>query len=116
MEHCKGAGSNRSFETTNYGIKTCPSKEWKLILDSSGLRVDGDSLEEVYGFDYGVWSTQTTVTELLVQGRIFPNIRKLKESDTVHSAKLKDCEILAVVLYTGPMVRNYFLFDRLFKY
>jgi len=115
MEHCKGAGSNRSFVTTNYGIITYPNKEWKLIMDSSGLRVNGKILEEVDDFDYGKWSAQPSVMELLVQDRTFPNIRNLKELDTVVTGKLEHCEILAVVLYTGPMVCFNFFVDPVFK-
>ncbi len=40
-----------------------------------------------------------------VNGRCVPCVKELLESDQARQAGLQECEIVAVVLYTGPMVR-----------
>ena len=78
-EHCVKAGCDVSFTTPNYGITTCPSKEFKIVtgeetcpdnemLDKTGKRV-----------------------------RVIRPLAELKKIKVVLKAKLNDCEILLVV-------------------
>jgi ankyrin repeat protein len=80
MEHCSKAGCKDSFTSGNYCITTCPYNEWRISVDS--------------------------VTELadMTHGRQLKKISDLIQSEAAKEAKLVTCEVIAVVLYTGPMV------------
>ena len=77
-EHCAGPGSTHSFTTRNYGITTCPSKEWGIVVGSVECPPGGD--------------------------RCVPRVGELLGSRMSREAKLVRAEVIAVVLYSGPMV------------
>ena len=74
--------SDVEFVTLNYGLRTTPRIEWNTVLNV-------DKNKEI-------------------NGRIIPDYRVLLDSPTANRAKTKlvDCEIVATILYTGPMVRS----------
>ena len=80
-EHCSRSGAKEEFETKNYEIKTTPSKEWKIVRGE--IKCPEDQIEH---------------------GRSIPKIGDLQKLDIAIEAKLQEPEIIAVVLYTGPMV------------
>ena len=74
--------SDVEFVTLNYGLRTTPRIEWNTVLNV-------DKNKEI-------------------NGRIIPDYRVLLDSPTANRAKTKlvDCEIVATILYTGPMGRS----------
>jgi hypothetical protein len=79
-EHCEETGCNLSFTTRNYGISTCPKKEWDIVVCGTAPR-----------------------PEHMMHGRVLPNIEQKMISDVAIKARLRREEVIAVVLYTGPM-------------
>jgi hypothetical protein len=67
--------------SSNYSIGTCAKKEW-------GIVVDGDSAP----------------TADMNYDRRIPSLEKLKELPASKRAGLEIFEIIALVLYTGPLV------------
>ena len=78
-EHCHDP--SRPFTTLNYGITTTPSREWAIV----------NSLAECPDAERR-------------HGRRIPSVDRLLALDRAVSAQLTRPEVLAVVLYTGPMV------------
>ncbi len=87
-EHCTKQGWETKFISSNYSIETYPKKEWEIVVD---FRIDLMSKED------------------LRQDRTIKRIAELEELDLVKATHLQKPEIIAVVLYTGPMVRIFFL-------
>jgi hypothetical protein len=83
-EHCGTPGSQTRFETGSVKRTTWPANEWAITVlgeyKSSGPGCVGPS-------------------------RKLQSIDQLMTEDLVVEAKLQRCEVIAVVLYTGPMVR-----------
>ena len=79
-EHCLKSGWDISFKTSNYGITTTPKDEWKFVVEMQSSNAD------------------------MRHGRRVLNIEELSESETALTARLTRVELVAVVLYTGPMV------------
>ena len=79
-EHCEQGDSDVDFETLNYGLLTTPRKEWDIVMNVDKSKESN--------------------------GRIIPDYRTLLESESTNHAepRLEDCEIVATILYTGPMV------------
>ncbi len=85
QEHCEKAGCNASFTTGNYKITTTPKQEWLYVAgDETGHRVACPDLDH---------------------GRRIVPISELMKLKLAIDAKLTDVEMLAVVLYTGPMFK-----------
>jgi hypothetical protein len=86
-DHCDHDDSDEPFFTINYGLRTTARNEWNIV-------VTVDKTKEI-------------------DGRVIPDYRVLLKSETANCAepKLEDCEIVATILYTGPMVLLYFLFS-----
>jgi hypothetical protein len=79
-EHCTKEGSDFEFETFKKKKKTS-KREWAIVVDGVPLKP---------GEDGG--------------GRKIPNIDDLKVHPMSVKANLLKIEIIALVLYTGPMV------------
>jgi hypothetical protein len=83
QEHCERAGCNTQFTTGNYKITTTPRQEWLYIAgDETGLQAPCADM------DHG--------------RRIMP-ISELMKLRLALDARLTEVEMLAIVLYTGPM-------------
>ena len=80
-EHYASPGDVEIFKSTNYGIVTTPRREW----------------------DIAVKKEVCTVEDLQHERRI-PDYKNLVEMELAVRARLIPEEVLAVVLYTGPMV------------
>jgi hypothetical protein len=82
LEHCSKSGHDLMIETTNYRLKTTPKKEWQILVEG---RLDLA--------DKG-------------HNRVVKHIDEYMSLDAVRLAKLSKPEVIAVVLYTSPMVRK----------
>lgn len=80
-EHCHGTTATETFETINYRIKTYPAREWAIVVDRAEL-TEGER-----GY-----------------GRKIPDIKELLRLELSEDAGLTEPEIIAVMLYSGPMV------------
>jgi hypothetical protein len=81
-EHCSRGGSHVRFVTGNYHINTFPAQEWAITVH----------------FDLSDADVR--------HNRRLATIAEHMENDIVKLARLVKCEVIAVVLYTGPMVSN----------
>jgi hypothetical protein len=75
-EHC----SKDEFETSNYTIRTCPKNEWDITVCGNLSLAD------------------------MRHARRLEAIDELMRKEIARSAGLTRCEVIAVALYTGPMV------------
>jgi hypothetical protein len=80
-EHCHGAAATRSFTTINYRITTCPLREWQHVVQRRPVPAD-----QMRG------------------GRRIPRVEELLRHGLVVEAGLQRAEVIATVLYSGPMV------------
>ncbi len=85
-EHCTKNGCMEKFRTSNRtsnysGFESYPKKEWEVIVQG----------------------TRCPEEEMRFNRRI-PNISDLCELPLTKKAKLEKAEVIAVVMYTGPMV------------
>ncbi len=81
-EHCHRDDSETLFTTRNYQIETCSKREWNII-------VHGEPTADMH------------------MGRKIPSIAELLELQVTVDAKLSRVEVIAVVLYTGPLFEKY---------
>jgi hypothetical protein len=79
-EHCHSQDSMTSFTTRNYGIQTCARNEWRIVVHSD------------------------TNNANMKDKRRIPIIEEALQLPMAKAAKLLRVEVIAVVLYTGPMV------------
>ena len=81
-EHCTQQGCTEKFKTLNYTeIESCPKQEWEIIMN------------------------RTTCPEHDMRfNRRIPVVSDLCKLPLAIKADLKREEIIAIVLYTGPMV------------
>jgi hypothetical protein len=80
-EHCLRQGFDQEFTTSNYNIKTCAKSEWLVVVEKN-FKKRADMQHE----------------------RRLLEIEKLMNLGVVQKARLTRHEVIAVVLYTGPMV------------
>jgi hypothetical protein len=85
QEHCERAGWDTSFTTGNYNITTTPKQEW--------LYIAGDETRKQVACP----------ASQMEHGRRILSIREAKKLKLAVDAKLTDAELLALILYTGPM-------------
>jgi hypothetical protein len=86
LEHCSKPVSSRKFTTSNYGVVTTAQDEWELVLNA-----DKDQV-------------QFSDTCVAMHGRRIPRYKNLLKLDLSVKAELTQAEVIAVILYTGPMV------------
>ncbi len=77
--------SKTQFTTPNYGIETFPAEEWRVVTE-----IDTNKEKE----------------DLKGHKRVIPNYQELLRSERSLQARLEKEEIIAIILYTGPMVRR----------
>lgn len=85
MEHCSKAGSTVQFTTPNYRLVTTPRLEWAVVVDGE------TSLPEDH----------------MLHGCTLRPIDELTKIDVAVKAGLTRVEVIALVLYTGPMYAIY---------
>jgi hypothetical protein len=83
-EHCRRAGSQVYFVTGNYNIRTCPANEWAITVCGDFTHAD------------------------MRHERRLEKIEESMKTEIVLTSGLIRCEVIAVVLYTGPMVKDFF--------
>ena len=81
-EHCSKAGWDIEFTTSNYSITTTPQREWRFVVDMDTAGAD------------------------MRHGRRALNLDELSQLDTARRGNLCRVELIAVTIYTGPMVRR----------
>jgi hypothetical protein len=81
LEHCARDGCDTRICTTNYNLITTPRREWRLVLGE-----------------------ETASDDDLRFDRRIPSYKQLGDLEVAKTAGLTLVEIIAVVLYTGPMV------------
>jgi hypothetical protein len=82
-EHCHTPDSKKMFLTRNYGIRTCPDNEWCIVVNND-----------------------TNLADMRGDRRI-PDIHDLLQLEQARGAHMTKEEMIAVVLYTGPMYEKY---------
>jgi hypothetical protein len=82
QEHCERSGCDFEFTTSNYSITTCPKMEWQYIVEN------------------------TACPDMGHKRRLVP-IKELMQKKVSKVAKLCEEEVIAVILYTGPMFQVY---------
>ena len=82
LEHCGMYGHNLPLTTGNYHITTTPKEEWAIVVDN--VPPSGDHMGH---------------------GRTIRPLQELMQEPLVAEANLIKEEVVAVVLYTGPLVR-----------
>ena len=82
-EHCHTRDSNETFRSRNYGVQTCPHNEWQITVKNDTSNAD------------------------MGHGRVVRKVDEMLELALVKGAKLNRVEVIAVVLYTGPMFEKY---------
>jgi hypothetical protein len=82
------------FETPNYKITTCSKTEWILVTTT----------EEQERNTYWLRSNNIQDPEKVLHGRKLPIIAELKKTQLYDESRMQEVELIAVVLYTGPMV------------
>ena len=85
MEHCTGKFCHQVFVTDNYKISTCPFNEWHITVLGDLSKASSDAAK--------------------AHNRRFVSIEVLMKVEVAVEAGLTRPEVIAVVLYTGPMVR-----------
>ncbi len=86
MEHCTGDFCHKIFVTDHYNISTSPFDEWHISVLGEHSRASSDAAK--------------------AHGRRFESIEAMMKVEVALEAKLSRPEVIAVVLYTGPMVRR----------
>jgi WD40 repeat protein len=82
QEHCERTGCGVEFTTGNYKITTTPRREWQYIVDGVPCPDMGHNR------------------------RLIP-ISELLQQEVSQNANLSEVEVIAIVLYTGPMFQIY---------
>lgn len=88
-EHCYKFGFDKKFTTRNYHIETTSKQEWSIVVE-------------------GVECTHMN------HGRRVPSIASCLELQSSKAARLSRAEVIALVLYTGPMYMVYNMMSRQF--
>lgn len=82
-EHCRRRDSKDEFSPGNYNTTTTPSQEWLVVTNEVKAR------------------------EASTGERIVKTLPELMRDPLVAKASLRDVEVLALLLYTGPMFAKY---------
>jgi hypothetical protein len=90
LEHCAKFGHDLNFTTPNYSITTTPEKEWAVVV----LNEDTDDMGH---------------------GRRVRPLADVMREDAVREAGLCEAEVVAVILYTGPMVSSLYPITRMIR-
>jgi hypothetical protein len=117
-EHCKYAGCDVMFTTSNYNITTCAKKEWDIVagkqscpeqdmIDVRGkkvrvIRVLNSEVEKQ--FEEHILQPDSEKDGSSIEHRETDSWPSFAAKQMYKKAKLNIPELWAVILYTGPMV------------
>jgi hypothetical protein len=100
IEHLQEKGSRIPFKTTNYKITTCPETEWRLVTATDERERDK------------YWNLSNSKIEKKGSAhRKKPFLAEHKQKQLYVESNMIEEELIAVVLYTGPMVQFKFKFN-----
>ena len=94
-EHTMSEDSEAEFFASNTQLSTTPSQEWQFVVGISGYVDDAGTLVEGRTRDE---------TASRVEGRNAHPLEHLMDQEEAVKAKLTLAELVALRLYTGPMV------------
>jgi hypothetical protein len=80
-EHCARFDSEQELVTSNYKVTTTPKAEWTIVLTCDESKAD------------------------MRHGRKLQRVEDVMEKPEARDSKLSRAEVIAVILYTGPMAR-----------
>ena len=109
LEHCTSYGHDDPFTTPNYQITTTPEKEWGIVVQGDDPPPE-DTLHGRTILDLALARHWVAPDELLLNETDDPTGASTAEErvraarDLVKLAHLRRAEVVAVILYTGPMV------------
>jgi hypothetical protein len=83
-EHTRMAGCDMRFTTRNYGITTTASAEWGVVVRG-----------------------QAPPSEHMLHGRVMMSVEDKLQCAQARKAGLRREEVIAIILYTGPMYMIY---------
>ena len=81
-EHCSRFDSEQEIVTSNYQVVTTPKKEWTIVMNCDENIAD------------------------MRHGRKLQKVEEVMKKPEVRDCKLSKAEVIAVILYTGPMVNS----------
>mmetsp|Transcript_6162 Transcript_6162/g.19809 ORF Transcript_6162/g.19809 Transcript_6162/m.19809 type:complete len:101 (+) Transcript_6162:765-1067(+) len=94
-EHCTRAGCDKPFVTDNYKLSTTPKEEWAMVVEGADCKPEHMAHDRIV----------RTYATCLTGG---------KSKEVIEEAKLGEVEVVATILYTGPMVNFRFPCFRVF--
>jgi hypothetical protein len=80
-EHCESFDSDQEFITSNYKVKTTPRREWRIVVNCEESLAD------------------------MSHNRRLQKLDEIMQRPEVVALGISREEVIAIVLYTGPMVR-----------
>jgi hypothetical protein len=83
-EHCSKAGFDFEFTSGNYKITTTPRREWRIIVYRDACSEKDQE-----------------------HGRVVQEVAACLQSEAARLAGLIEAEVIAVIEYTGPLVRRW---------
>jgi hypothetical protein len=113
-EHCIFEGHDYEFTSDNYGITTSPNKEWLLVTEGAGA----DACEFVKSWNAELVRRRTPANWWDHLDPLNPSIRYSEIVDAKQRAESVLCdlckefqllkeELIAIILFTGPMYNVY---------
>jgi hypothetical protein len=94
-EHTMSEDSDVEFYASNTQLSTTPGQEWQFVVGIGGYVDDAGNL-----FEGGTRDAKASQ----VEGRNAHPLKTLMSSEQAQDAKLTLAELVALRLYTGPMV------------
>jgi hypothetical protein len=93
-EHTMSQDSEEAFVAPNTGLSTTPFKEWLFVVGTGGCVSEAGEIVE----------GERRENEVLAEGRNAKSLEHLKGLIEARESELTMVELVALRLYTGPMV------------
>lgn len=105
LEHCVSYGHDIPFTTPNYQITATPEKEWRIVVEGEQpAQEDMGHGRTILGLALAChWVAPDDLVLCEVDGQA--EERMIAARKLAMHAGLQRVEVIAVILYTGPMVR-----------
>ena len=110
LEHLQSLSSDFEFTTSNYVVKTTPKIEYRLATTGGSYYKDwvrrkdqGEDVPALSSLEKLMVKNKGEPLNRFGPERIIRPLAEYRELPVVQRATLSDAEIIAVVLYTGPM-------------